>query len=437
MPQRPASRSTDPVSVQIRGLGDRQAQELLVNALIARHTPSTRKVPPPIPCARLMLIQDDQHHWLAGHEEVVVRNADADRAQAALQRAGFRERIDGRLVARFVRTGAGRDTVEAVVRRLRKNGIDAGPNLVHVTGQMRMKGAALPATAPFALGSRPRSTAGRGVKVAVVDTGIWSESPQRGDGWLDGIAVSRANTDPLDQFSADGPGSNGLLDWGAGHGTFVAGLVRQIAPAAEVTVVRALDSAGVGTDAEVADAIVAAAKGGADIIHCSFAGPAFENVPPIALTEAMRVVDPRVLIVAAAGNDGSDKPMYPAAFKRVVAVGALSADGSPAAFSNRGWWIDASTVGEGLVSTFVDGTDEPLRPRQAPTEFTGPDPVAMWSGTSFSAPQVTGAVAVELAKMRRRRGGDLATARDAFDRLVTGAPQIPDLGAQLAGVTQT
>jgi subtilisin family serine protease len=271
------------------------------------------------------------------------------------------------------------------------------------------------------------------VTIAVVDTGIWADTPQRSDGWLDGIGVTRANTDPLDQFTADGPGSNGLLDWGAGHGTFVAGLIRQIAPAADVTVVRALDSAGVGTDADVADAIVAAARAGADIVHCSFAGPAFENVPPIALTEAMRVVDPRVMIVAAAGNDGSDKPMYPAAFKRVVAVGALSSDGTPAAFSNRGWWVDASTVGEGLVSTFVDGTEEPLTKRP-PTEFTGPDPVALWSGTSFSAPQVTGAVAVELAKMRRRRGGDLVTARDAFDRLTTGAVQVPDFGARLPGI---
>jgi subtilisin family serine protease len=271
------------------------------------------------------------------------------------------------------------------------------------------------------------------VKVAVIDTGIWARAGDRGDGWLDGVPADPSNTDPLDAFSADGPGANGLLDWSAGHGTFVAGVVRQVAPAATLTVHRALDSAGLGTDAQVAEAIVAAAEDGADIIHCSFAGPGFDGLPPIALAEAMRVANPASLIVAAAGNNGDTMPMYPAAFKRVVAVGALTQEGRPAPFSSRGWWVDASTTGEGIVSTFVDGTEEPLGRRQ-PTVWKGKKPAALWSGTSFSAPQVSGAIAVRLAEMRKGSRGRRPTARDAFEDLIAEAEQIPGFGARLPGL---
>jgi hypothetical protein len=63
--------------------------------------------------------------------------------------------------------------------------------------------------------------------------------------------------------------------------------------------------------------------------------------------------------------------------------------------------------------------------------WSGKRPNALWSGTSFSAPQVTGTIAVQLAKMRRRRDGATATARDAFDQLAAKAPQIPNFGARI------
>jgi thermitase len=428
-----SSGRANPIVAQRRGLTNDRMQRRLIDELITRHTPSLTKFPPPRRCAHLALVRDGSHEWLVSREEIVVRTPDAGRAEPILRRAGFTDRVDGRLVTRFGRTSQGPTSVEDAVRRARRAGIDAGPNLVHTTGQMRMKGASTPAAAPRRIGTRPDSTGGRGVKIAVIDTGIWADTAKRGDGWLDGIEVTEENTDPLDAFSAQGPGSNGLLDWGAGHGTFVAGVIRQVAPAADVVVYQALDSAGLGTDAEVAEAIVAAGEDGADIVHCSFAGPAFEGVPPIALTEAMRLLAPRVLVVAAAGNDGNTTPLYPAAFKRVVAVGALTADGKPSVFSSRGWWVDASTLGEGIVSTFVDGTEEPLVKRD-PTVWKGRRPNALWSGTSFAAPQVTGAVAVELSRLRRRSKTKEASARDAYERLVAGAEQVPDFGARLPGL---
>src|SRR5262249_3718017 len=152
-----------------------------------------------------------------------------------LQRAGFAHRVDLRLVSVFSRVAPGATSVEDTVRQLRERGFHAGPNMVHATGQVRMKGGSAPAAAPArtSLGKRPSSNGGRGVKVAVVDTGIWEYAARRGDGWLDGITIAPDNVDALDAFGPTGPGPNEKLDWGAGHGTFVAGVIRQMAPAAE------------------------------------------------------------------------------------------------------------------------------------------------------------------------------------------------------------
>jgi subtilisin family serine protease len=417
---------------QRRGLTNPTTQRTVFDEIVRRHTPAVRKVPQERTLLELATVQYRDHDWLVSKDDIVVPAAEADRARRALRQAGFVHRVDGRLVSVFSRVAPGTTSVEDTVRQLRQRGLHAGPNMVHATGQVRMKGGSAPAVAPTrnALGKRPASRDGQGVKVAVVDTGIWDEADRRGDGWLDGIAISADNCDPLDAFSPTGPGSNGLLDWGAGHGTFVAGVIRKRAPAADVVLYRALDSAGVGSDADVAETLLKAADDGADIIHCSFGGPGFDDLPPVALTEAMRVVDPRVLIVAAAGNDANSTPVYPAAFKRVVAVASLDKAGKPSEFSSRGWWVDVSTEGEGVVSTFVDGTEEPIG-RRKPSSWTGRRPIALWSGTSFAAPTVTGAVAAELAKMRGRPATKNATARQAFESLVAGKPQITDFGIVL------
>jgi subtilisin family serine protease len=109
----------------------------------------------------------------------------------------------------------------------------------------------------------------------------------------------------------------------------------------------------------------------------------------------------------------------------VVAVGALTDDLQPAPFSNHGPWVDCSTVGVGVVSTFVTGTLPP-EPDPAVPDFTfGPNSWAVWSGTSFSTPQIGGKVAAMC----------LATPglqpRDALETLLAGLPEIPGYGRAL------
>jgi thermitase len=268
----------------------------------------------------------------------------------------------------------------------------------------------------------------RKVTVAVIDTGINHRS--RTDGWLTGIGEGDANRDPLDVFPVrDDNGQivygDGVLDLSAGHGTFVAGVVEQVAPGCTIVVYRAVDTQGMGTSEDVANAIIQAADDGADIINASLGTMTPDNLPPVAFTTALDIVQaghPDVLIVASAGNTGQELPMFPAAMKGVIGVGALAAKLTPAPWSNHGFWVNCSAVGIGVISTFVEG-DEPHNDDagQVVTEHFGPDAWAIWSGTSFSAPQIAGAVAL-LCQMN-----DVPPAV-ALGQLLAGKPILPGYG---------
>jgi subtilisin family serine protease len=254
-------------------------------------------------------------------------------------------------------------------------------------------------------------------RVAVVDTGLTAEV--RHDRWLASLDRSPDNLDVLD--SADD--TDTLLDLGAGHGTFVAGIVQQVCPTADITVYRALESDGLGSESQVAQMLLQAAADH-DIVTMSLGTLCENGRRPEALRivlERIKDAHPDVLVIAAAGNEGSDREMWPAAFKSVVAVGALTADLAPAEWSSRGYWVDCATVGEGIVSTFVDGTET----AESGGSVFGPDSWALWSGTSFTAPQVAGGVA------RAMQANPGWTPRQAYAALVAGAPSLPGYGRVL------
>jgi subtilisin family serine protease len=312
------------------------------------------------------------------------------------------------------------------IETLRAKGIRASMNPIVPLGHV-IKGEDFPAPTTVTVGAPAAGgPSGAPVRVAVIDTGITPEI--RTDHWLGTITRTAQNIDFLDVLPI--PGDN-RLDWFSGHGTFVSGIVQQLAPGAETRVYRFTTSDGLGTEKDVAEAVLRAAQEAADdgvrvIINLSVGVPAIAGVPPVALESAVAqlAADPNVLLVAAAGNDGNDEPMYPAAFDGVIGVGALTADYEPAPFSNHGKnFLDCACVGVGIVSTFVAGLMPPEPTPNVPDYTFPPNSWAVWSGTSFSTPQICGAVAA------RCQADPNLSPRDAFGALTRGEPELQGYGS--------
>jgi subtilisin family serine protease len=318
---------------------------------------------------------------------------------------------------------ANQDPVDSVLeasKRLRAQGLRVGPNHVFAgsagsmtfTGAPRVQGGpgsrVKPAEGPH---DAPKLGAGDGygVHVAVLDTGIRTDNE-----WLASY-VSIAEGDP-DWEELDVEGDH-ILDTEAGHGTFITGLILQVAPGARVSAMKVLNSHGIADDLEVAAGIDRLPKD-VDILNLSLGGYTERDHPPLALSAKIDRLRRRgTVIVAAAGNEGADRLFWPAALKGVVAVGAVERSGAAADFSNHGWWVDACAPGIDIRSAFVRFTTE-VAPAgtEAPVTFKE---WARWSGTSFAAPMVAAALAV----VKSSQGGSTVEALGALlERYGTAAP---------------
>jgi subtilase family protein len=257
------------------------------------------------------------------------------------------------------------------------------------------------------------------IQVAVIDTGLG----YRTDEWLQGL--TNPEIDPL-YPEPDSP----TLGLSAGHGTFVAGIVQRVEPSTDIRMYAGLDVDGVGDDIMLAEKIVQAARCGAQIINLSLGTQTLYDQPPLALDVGIRQaieINPDILIVCAAGNYGDSRKVWPAAFSlldfsknNVVAVAGLNPQGEKPEpeWSSHGDFVQISTIAEGVVSTYVEGIED-IVVENPPDKFTVND-FAIWSGTSFAAPQVAGAVAsICLTKN--------LTPTEAIKTLTSGTP-IPGYG---------
>ncbi len=275
---------------------------------------------------------------------------------------------------------------------------------------------------------------GEGVLVAIVDTGMAATALESSDPFLTGTSVERADLDPLrSRETRTAPDGSLYQDLAAGHGTMVAGVVREVAPGCELTIIRALDSDGIATDDEIAGAVDEAVSRGADIINLSLGGFSNDNDPPPLMEEALRRVPGHVIVVAAAGNFFSDRPCWPGAIRRVVSVAALDQTGNDdpdvnarlAWYSSFGWWVDVAAPGT-WAAPFAVGWENPDRETDGqPDHFDG---WAEAAGTSLAAAAITGSLAVELSRLRRayQDGQDPAAvnARDAIVALLGRAGNV-------------
>jgi subtilisin family serine protease len=238
---------------------------------------------------------------------------------------------------------------------------------------------------------------GAGVRVYMADNGLLRDAAE-GHPWLVGVEVQdpERDYDPREPLTGNPP----TIPPYTGHGTFVAGVVRTMAPSAEVIVTNVFLVAGSTLESDFVMRLQSAFRLGAHIFQLNVAGPSRNDLPLIALGQWIRRLcnSKGAVCVAPAGNSSRRRPVWPAAFPEVISVGALGGDWrGRASFSNYGPWVDVYAPGRDIVNAYATGTYtchvHPYTGRVR--NFYG---MAKWSGTSFSTPMVSGLIAARMSR---------------------------------------
>ena len=375
---------------------------------------------------------DGQVHWdteapadftfLFHPDRVLVRAADAeefDGAVARLDKGVLRgepmrdetQILDGELVRYLLPERATGQSVPEVLSLLEEAGLRRGAaspdHRVHVAPGGG--GSACPAVEPEETGltepwppEAPQDKVACDVSVVVVDTG-WNPP---------------SATDPRTPWMHDIDGDDELngpdLRPYAGHGTFIAGVVRCMAPETKIFV-EGFAIGGVGgggiLESDLVVQLEEALTHDPKVINLSAGCRTRDDLPSIAFETFYRTRLRRrdCVLVAAAGNDSWAAPFWPAAFDWAVGVGSLDRDGRVSAFSNYGVSADVYALGRNVVNAFPEGTFECHETPNKGDIRVFSTGMARWSGTSFAAPIVAGLIAREISET----GVSAADARDA------------------------
>jgi subtilisin family serine protease len=360
--------------------------------------------------------------FLYRKDKILVREEHLQRVQGLLREAGYPfERQDNQRIFEPVTPGVGRlqltlredqaalDAVNIVSHgwvdrdgRRRSDGFGAGiAALDYVVSISPGEAGNCPAVEPEPVpaGSPPDPgpttdrCAGEGIRVVVVDTGIDHQAVARHP-WLWGVT---GEPDPAITY-----GDPNELGPYAGHGTFIAGVLRSVAPLADVHVRADFDHAGAVFESDLVAALDDVLDNDSpDIISMSAGAWSMDSTGLLSFevfNERRLRHHKGVVLVTAAGNDGDRKPFWPAAAPYTVSVGALATKyRGRAGFSNYGGWVDVYAPGQDMVNAFPFGeykyTEPPNEGREA--TFYG---MARWSGTSFSTPFVAGLIAARMSR---------------------------------------
>ncbi|PTX58276.1 subtilase family protein [Melghirimyces profundicolus] len=213
-------------------------------------------------------------------------------------------------------------------------------------------------------------TKGRGIKVAVVDTGIANDHPSIQKNYAGGVNILSPMFTPYDYN---------------GHGTHVAGTIAGratelnvvgVAPRVRIYAVKAFNRKGSANLSDLLSAINWCIENDMDIVNMSFGMSKVSD----SLRQAIQTAHRKgIMLVAAAGNQGiSGTVDYPARYEETIGVTSVSKDGKLSAFSNTGEGVDLAAPGDKISSAWLNGTTRVM------------------SGTSMAVPHVSGTVALLL-----------------------------------------
>lgn len=210
---------------------------------------------------------------------------------------------------------------------------------------------------------------GRGIRVAVLDTRVDHSHPD-----LVGAVIKSLNTTNEADTVALG-----------GHGTAVAGIIGArnnttgilgYAPDCEIVAIKVMKESGSGDISDIVEGIDLAVSEKCNIINLSL-GTSYDY--PGMRDAVKRATDAGILVVCAAGNDGTtDSVNYPGRYPLALAVAAIRESGNISAFSSMGWDVDLACAGESIVCPWKNGGYVTI------------------SGTSFASPACAGILALLL-----------------------------------------
>lgn len=224
------------------------------------------------------------------------------------------------------------------------------------------------AVSDFNLEEVHQISTGDDVKVAIIDGGVNFDHPEF---ILSTDIISVYDYIDEDSIAFDEPGGVS-----SGHGTFVAGITKLIAPDCDIYVYRVLDTAGQGDGYIITEALLQAIYDGCKVINLSLGMLGRHEALDHALQYAKEM---DVTVITSAGNDSTGNEIdFPFPGKKVtcLTVAALDSLNIKADFSNYGNKIDICAPGTQIYSPFVDSS------------------YAWWDGTSFATPFVTGTAAL-------------------------------------------
>lgn len=266
-------------------------------------------------------------------------------------------------------------------------------------------------------------TKGKGVKVAVIDTGVDIKNSQlksavdtkNGKNFLPKKSKKEKKKEESAGEAVPRGKDNGTSDY-IGHGTKVAGIIAArpdpetgfvgLAPESTIIPILQNDGKGGGNVTSLANSIDHAVKAGADVINIS-QDTAEALKPDSVLKRAVdKALAAEVVVIASAGNDGLDgkvKETYPASYDGVLAVASSDRNNERAPFSQSGEFVGIAAPGVDMVSTVPGGGH------------------CSDNGTSFSAPYVAGVAALLRAEHKDWKAHEIvAQLEQTAERSIAG-----------------